>query len=237
MNCEKVQEQISLMLDQQLVSEEWQPSVEHIHRCRKCEAYADSARRLRAGLRQMARPAVPRNLTDRLRVTASHERARRIARANWSARLRDWAGTIRLFFDNLMRPFAVPVTGGLFSAFVLFSLLVPSLMFHRTYTYDTPIAVMVHTDPEGEIVSGSRDFFRPFRLVSGDATISGNEVSLVLVIDERGHVQDYFLSGGELTDEMKSLILLSRFTPATIDGQPTWGLKQVVFQHSRRMRS
>jgi hypothetical protein len=50
-------------------------------------------------------------------------------------------------------------------------------------------------------------------------------------------VQDYFLSGGELTDEMKSLILLSRFTPATIDGQPTWGLKQVVFQHSRRMRS
>ena len=64
------------------------------------------------------------------------------------------------------------------------------------------------------------------------------------MIDERGHVQDYYLSGGELTAEMKSLILLSRFTPATsyVAGirQPTWGLKQVVFQHAsphRRLRS
>ena len=69
--------------------------------------------------------------------------------------------------------------------------------------------------------------------------ITGNEVSLVLLIDARGHVQDLYLSGGELTDEMKSLILLSRFTPATIDGQPTWGLKQVVFPPAahRRLRS
>jgi hypothetical protein len=235
MSCEKVQEQISLMLDQQLVSEEWQHSLEHMQSCRRCEAHADSARRLRAGLRQMAHTSVPRNLTDRLRVVASHERSRQIARANFSARLRDWTGTVRLFVDNLMRPFAVPVTGGLFSAFVLFSFLVPSLMFHRSYTDEPPIAVL--TDPEGEIVSGSKDFFRAFRLEPGDATISGNEISLVLLIDERGHVQDYYLSGGELTDEMKSLILLSRFTPATIYGQPTWGLKQVVFQHSRRLRS
>jgi len=54
------------------------------------------------------------------------------------------------------------------------------------------------------------------------------------------HVQDYYLSGGKLTDEMTNLILFSRFTPATIYGQPTWGLKQIVFQHSsprHRMRS
>jgi hypothetical protein len=50
-------------------------------------------------------------------------------------------------------------------------------------------------------------------------------------------VQDYYLSGGELTDEMKSLILLSQFTPATVNGQPTWGLKQVVFSGGRRLRS
>jgi hypothetical protein len=232
MSCEKVQEQISLMLDQQLVSEEWERSQVHIQGCRKCEARFEEARSLRAGMRRMSRPPVPPALTARLRVVASHERARRVARANLSARLHDWAGTLRLFVDNLMRPFAVPVTGGLFSAIVLFSFLVPSLMFHRTYVDEPPIAVL--TDPEGEIVGAGREVLR---LEPGDATISGNEVSLVLLIDERGHVQDYYLSGGELTDEMKSLILLSRFTPATIYGQPTWGLKQVVFPHSRRMRS
>jgi hypothetical protein len=62
-------------------------------------------------------------------------------------------------------------------------------------------------------------------------------VSLTLVIDERGRVRDYYLSGGELTDEMKSLILLSQFRPATVNGQPTWGLKQVVFSRGNRMRS
>jgi len=32
---------------------------------------------------------------------------------------------------------------------------------------------------------------------------------------------------------MTSLILLSQFRPATVNGQPTWGLKQVVFTHHR----
>jgi hypothetical protein len=75
------------------------------------------------------------------------------------------------------------------------------------------------------------------RLLPGSAVIYGNEVSLTLLIDERGRVQDYYLSGGELTEEMTSLILLSQFTPATVNGQPRWGLKQVVFSGGRRLRS
>lgn len=236
MSCEKVREQISLMVDRQLVSDEWEPVQSHIQSCRECEIHLEHARRTRQALRRMAAPAVPAALTSRLRVTASHERARHQARANFSARLHDWASTIRLFFDNLMRPFAVPVTGGLCSAVVMFTFLVPSLMFHRSYrNYIDDFPISVQTDPDGEIVGAGREILR---LEAGDATITGNETSLVLLIDERGHVQDYYLSGGELTDEMKSLILLSRFTPATSNGQPTWGLKQVVFQPSvRRVRT
>src|ERR1017187_7470755 len=89
-------------------------------------------------------------------------------------------------------------------------------------------------DPDGEIVGTSGNHAR---LEPGSALIYGNEVSLTLLIDERGHVQDYYLSGGELTDEMKSLILLSQFTPATASGQPTWGLKQIVFNPGRHLRS
>ena len=182
----------------------------------------------------MSAPRVPSALTARLLVTASHEHARHLTRAGFSAWLSELASDFRLFVDNLMRPFAVPVTGGLFTAFVLFSLLMPSLTFRRSNESEPPLAVL--TDPEGEIVGAASH--EVIRLESGDATISGNEVSLVLLIDKDGHVQDYYLSGGELTDEMKSLILLSRFTPATIYGQPTWGLKQIVFQHSRhRVRS
>jgi hypothetical protein len=182
----------------------------------------------------MARTRPPAQLTDRLRVLASHEQARRAARVSVSARLQHLASDLRLYFDNLMRPFAVPVTGGLFTAMLMFSILVPTLNPFQRGVFEEP-SLRVLTDPDGEIVGTTRE---PLRLQSGNAMITGNEVSLVLIIDERGHVQDYYLSGGELTYEMASLILLSRFTPATIDGQPTWGMKQIVFPPAhRRMRS
>jgi hypothetical protein len=124
------------------------------------------------------------------------------------------------------------------SAFVMFSLLVPSLSFQHNHSYEPPLAVaetdVQWGDPDGKIVGATADHAR---LLPGSAVIYGNEVSLTLLIDERGRVQDFYLSGGELTDEMTSLILLSQFTPATVNGQPTWGLKQVVFSGDRRLRS
>jgi hypothetical protein len=138
----------------------------------------------------------------------------------------------------MMRPFAVPVTGGLMSSLVMFSLLVPSLSFPHKHSYEPPLAVaetdVQWGDPDGKIVGATADHAR---LLPGSAVIYGNEVSLTLLIDERGRVQDYYLSGGELTEEMTSLILLSQFTPATVNGQPTWGLKQVVFSGCHRLRS
>jgi hypothetical protein len=181
---------------------------------------------------------VPAALATQLRVLASHERARLIGRKNLSARVARWVTTTRLAFDNMMRPFAVPVTGGLMSSLVMFSLLVPSLSFPHNHSYEPPLAVaetdVQWGDPDGKIVGATADHAR---LLPGSAVIYGNEVSLTLLIDERGRVQDYYLSGGELTEEMTSLILLSQFTPATVNGQPRWGLKQVVFSGGRRLRS
>jgi hypothetical protein len=221
-----------MMLDRQLAAEEWEQSLAHIRSCRRCDAHFEAMREMRTELRRMGKANPPADLSARLRVMASHERTRRLAHASIPALCQHWASNIRLFFDNLMRPFAVPVTGGLFTALLLFSILIPTLNpFQRGVFDERPLAIL--TDPDGEIVGTTKEVLR---LQAGSATITGNEVSLVLLIDERGHVQDFYVSDGELTDEMKSLILLSRFTPATIDGQPTWGLKQIVFPPARHHR-
>lgn len=231
MSCENVQKRISLLLDCKLPVGEREHVLAHLDACGQCGERFESMQDTRASLRDMARPRVPAVLSTRLRVMASHERARRIARMDLSARRAHWATVMRLAFDNMMRPFAVPITGGVLSAFVMFSLLVPSLSFPHNHSYEPPLAVATADvqwgDPDGEIV-GTHAV-----LESGSALIYGNEVSLTLLIDERGKVQDFYLSGGKLTDEMTSLILLSQFTPATVNGQPTWGLKQVVFHHHR----
>jgi hypothetical protein len=238
MSCENVQERISLLLDCNLPASEREHVLAHLDACRRCGSRFESMQYMRASLRNMARPPVPPPLSTRLRVMASHELARQNARKNLSTRLQYGVSTLRLAFDNLMRPFALPITGGVLSAFVMFSLLVPTLSFPHSHSYEPPIEALNSDvqwgDPDGQIVGSTTG---NARLEPGSALISGNEVALILLIDERGHVEDYYLSGGELTDEMKSLILLSQFTPATVSGQPTWGLKQIVFNPGRHLRS
>src|SRR5450631_3000743 len=211
MSCENVQERISLLLDCNLPAAEREHVLAHLDACGQCGERFESMQYMRASLRDMAQPRVPASLTTRLRVIASHERARRIARIDFSTRMAHWAASIRLAFDNMMRPFAVPVTGGVLSAFVIFSLLVPSLSFPHSHSYEPPLSV-AETDvqwgnPDGALLGATADHAR---LLPGSALIDGNEVSLTLLIDERGRVQDYYLSGGELTEEMTSLILLSQ---------------------------
>ena len=237
MSCENVQKRISLLLDCKLPAGEREHVLTHLNACSQCGARFESMQYMRASLRDMARPRVPAALSTQLRVLASHECARRIARRSFSTRLAHWVTVTRLTFDNMMRPFAVPITGGVLSAFVIFTLLVPSLSFPHKHSYEPPLAIaetdMQWGNPDGKLMGATADHAR---LLPGSALIDGNEVSLTLLIDERGRVEDFYLSGGELTDEMKSLIKFTQFAPPTVGGQPTWGLKQIVFS-PHRMRS
>ena len=98
---------------------------------------------------------MPPILTNRLRVLASHERLRQMARSSVSARLRHMADNARLFMDNMMRPVALPFGGGLLSAILLFSILAPGLSFTRDLDSD-PSVISLVTLPEGRLVGGKR---------------------------------------------------------------------------------
>jgi len=238
MSCEYVQERISLLLDCKLPAGEREHVLAHIDSCRRCGNRFESMQYMRSSLRTMARPAVPAALASQLRVIASHACARQVSRKNFATRVEHAVAAIRLVFDNMMRPFALPFTGGLLSALVIFSVLVPSLSFRHSHSDEPPLAAAMPDvqwgDPDGELAgaSATHTWLEP-----ANALIYGNQVCLTLVIDDRGRVRDYYLSGGELTDEMKSLILLSQFRPATVNGQPAWGLKQVVFTRGHHLRS
>jgi len=156
---------------------------------------------------------------------ASHERERQLSRRNLATLAEHWLSIVRLAFDNMMRPFAVPFTGGLLSALVLFSVLVPSLSFRHNFGDEPPTAVFTY--PDGRVV-GQMEYVR---MEPVSATISKNETVLELVIDPTGRVRDFYVSRGELTEDMKTVIMLSQFNPATIFGQPTWGRVQLVYHH------
>lgn len=227
MSCENFGERISSHLDGLLDAGEREGVLAHLEACRDCGARLKSLGEVRARLRRLEEPHIPRALAVRLRVLASHEHARQVARATWSARIASWKVAIRLNFENLMRPVALPVAGGVLSALLLFGALVPTLIF-RHQTDDSPLSF---TDPDGTVVNWIGD--RP-RLEPVGAEVPRDESVLELTIDDEGLIVDYAVRQGQLTPEMLSFIRFSQFTPAMFFGKPTWGKKLVVFPRHRR---
>lgn len=211
MSCQTVQKFISECLDQRLGPEKHERVMRHLACCRECATRAEQVRHLRDMLRNLPVATPPANLAARLRVLASHERERRLARVDFSTRLEHWAARLRLQIDNLMRPVALPFAGGLASALFLFSMLVPTLFFQFNFHNDVPISAFY---TEAAVVEAA-----PFNFTYDDAVVE-------LTIDEKGKVTDFSFPSGRLdrsaeNNLIANLVLFSSYKAATLFGQPT----------------
>jgi hypothetical protein len=153
-----------------------------------------------------------------LQVLASRERARWNANKTVSLALHNWAVNIKLAIDNLMRPLALPLAGGLASALLLFGVVVPTLGFRPSVMNDVPTgfytaATLVEVAPLG---------------------ISNDEAVVELYVDAKGQATDYSVQKGKVSPEMQAdltkMMFFARFTPATWFGQPTIGRVLVSFR-------
>lgn len=230
MSCENAQELISLLLDGRLPEEVRESVVAHAGICRECGRQLAALQTQRAILRRMAQAPMPEALGARLSVLASHERERQLSRVSLRERARCMAANLDLAFQNLMRPVALPITGGLCSTLLLFGLMMPSLSFSHPTTsggYD------FSTAPQGSLVAtpwdlGADDDTKDFPVFASQDQRSADYVNIVnLTIDESGRVADWSVVRGQLTDEMKDIIMFSRFEPATTFGIRTSGTIQV----------
>ena len=228
-----MQERISSLADGMLAREEREQVLTHLNACQACSVELKQLETLRTALRKLDRPRIPAGLTVQLRVLASHERVRRLARASFSARVRYWGDRLKLGFDNLMKPVALPVAGGLLSALLLFSAVVPNLIFRHIHTSEPPLALS--SDPDGRIVDWSGVLPR-LESVNAVPEPDSDGTVVELVIDEQGRVADYSVQQGQLTPAMQQIILFSKFTPAMFFYQPAWGRIRVVFPNRRTAR-
>jgi len=232
MSCERMEERISSHIDGMATREEREYLLAHLESCGSCRAEFKSVETLRAGLRRLDRAPIPARLAVQLRVLASHERVRQLSRASFSARLRYLGERTRLRFDNLMRPVALPVAGGLLSALLLFGFLIPTLSFAYKVGGEPPLSL--RSDPDGRFVDWMGD--QP-RLESVDAEVAMDDTVVEVTIDPHGRVADYDVRQGQLTPEMQNIIMFSKFTPAMFFYQPAWGKKLVVLPRRRSARS
>jgi hypothetical protein len=174
-------------------------------------------------LRSLDRPSVPAQLTTRLRVTASHELARRQAHRTVATWLHSIYSRVQLTFDNLMRPLAFPFAGGIVSAMMIFGLLVPSLTFQHAFAdqalFTYPDGEVVVIDPNGDFTAVPDSINAP-RIQRADAMSPEAANVVELTIDASGRVSDWTVARGELTTDLTNIIMFGQFSPATNLGVP-----------------
>jgi anti-sigma factor RsiW len=190
MNCEKVRKTLSAFLDGNLAPERLDTMTQHLAQCRDCSSYAADLGDLHSALRSLPAVTPPARLATELQVLASRERIRHLTRRTYSALFHYWMAEMRLFFDNLMRPIAIPFAGGLASAVFLFTVLVPTLQFPHLTLNDVPSGLFTQSvatvDEQGNVV----DYDLP------------NNVS------------------SRLRNDIANMILFTKFEPATAYGVP-----------------
>lgn len=94
----------------------------HLSECEACASHFEEVGLLRTALQSLRTPVAPSRLTTALRVIASRERTSVVQThgSRWSGVWDRW----KFRFDDIMRPLAIPATGGVLSSMLLFATLV-----------------------------------------------------------------------------------------------------------------
>ena len=225
MECWSVRTKISAYLDLAVSEDDHREIRQHLSKCDSCERERGRFERVREALRALPQSQVPAELTTRLRVTASKVRAEsRAGETKWAR----WRDRFELTVKDLMRPLALPLAGGLCTAVILFSALVPTFnstfaMSNGSSSYDVP--TMLTTQPTVMCTA-------PVAFPEADAVVD-------LSIDEQGRMVNYTIvsiAPGQKIDELRPIIenklLFTAFRPATAFGKPIAGTVRVSFGSS-----
>ncbi|HYA16324.1 MAG TPA: hypothetical protein VEF06_02600 [Bryobacteraceae bacterium] len=176
--------------------------IAHLNECGECEMQRRQIRALSAGMRNLPVHRVPELATLRLQVLASHRVHGRLPSA-----FGQWCSRMKLAFDNLLKPLAVPAVGGIMASFLCFGVIVDKLQYRPDWSPDIPVGLFTEV---------TMDEPSPFGC-------QGEDVIVQLTVDENGKVTDYTLPRDGVSpaqmQEIGNLILYSTFIPATSFGQ------------------
>jgi hypothetical protein len=196
----------------------------HLAKCRNCLTLSQQYARERAALKALPAAKPPRHLITALRVLASRERARRLAGERLPAPMVQWLASFRIRASILMRPLALPLAGGLVSALVLFALVIPNFMPHRS-VIGSDVPTMLSTEP--------------IFVSMGPFGFGEDEVVVDLTVDKHGRFVGYSLPSGqtwgrdpEARKTVENALLFTRFAPGTTFGLPSSAKVRITLRRS-----
>ncbi len=225
MECLKSSSAVSVIIDREGSEDELCELRNHVAACSDCSAAVDDTLRLRQGLLRLPAKTPPPELQPVLFANAQEHQTGQVFWLNVTGAISRWRVRASLMLNDLMRPMALPIAGGVASAFLLFALLAPDMAVEM-HPISNDVPTVLFTNPSVKDASWP--------------VIGETDVVVDLTIDESGRLTDYsIVSGGPLLrDEgrrrrFESALLLTQFTPANFFGTPMSGKVRVSFRTSR----
>jgi hypothetical protein len=231
MKCREAERHLPGYVDGAIPSENHARVREHLEACGNCREQLEQYRRLAVCLASLEPVQAPPNLATQVRISAANLRQEiPLGRRLWTRAV--------LVFENILEPIAVPATGGILTALVVFVLVVQNMLV------GVPLGRAVPNDR-------SLTFFQPAQLeslasfpVPGIVATEGHPDSgylqLEATLNSRGEVVSYkILSGPDnlaVQRQLDQVLLFSRFRPELSFGRPTNGGRVVLSFSEVRVR-
>jgi len=226
--CDNIRSSFSDYLDGAVNGHEMQAIAAHLDSCPACTEEFEGWRAMQQTLSTLRTAKAPQDLSLKLRLAISRERAARQSR---------WLDSIALFWENKLQPFVLQAAGGLACAVAL----VATITF-LLGVVPPPNAVLANDQPLGALTAPHYLYTavapRPIVIASHDPNAPDASSTIVVeaMIDAAGRVYDYnvisALDGPEapsIQAQVVDQLLLSVFKPGSAFGIPVKGRLLMTF--------
>jgi hypothetical protein len=227
MTCDSMRRKLPGYLDGALEPGEHALLREHLGRCRGCQDELERYNKLSLLMSRAERVAPPPDLAVNIRVAISQARVSR----GWAGHLRRLSIRTQLVLANFLEPLALPATGGIVAAMLVFAVVYPGLAL------GVPLGAVPNDLPTNLLQPARLEALAPFPMPGGserdDALLNGAHVLLVeATVNAQGAVVSYQILVGpsnlEVRRQLDQVLLFSRFRPQMSFGRPTSGGRVVL---------
>ena len=230
MNCRQSERKLPGYLDGGISPREHASVREHLTTCHSCQLQLERYRRLSICLANVHAEMPPADLALRIRIRASQH-------VTPAARLRKAWSTVSMTFENFLKPLAVPATGGILTALIVFVLVAHNVLV------GVPVGIVPNDLPLNLVQPARLESLAPFPVPVVIATDDRPGSGLLLVeatLNAQGQVVSYKILSGPSDDasqrQLDQLMMFSRFRPQTNFGLPRDGGRVVLNFSTVRVR-
>lgn len=238
MKCDTVRPKLAGYLDDALTGKvsacERVQIGEHLSACSPCRAELQRFRKLAVLLSRVPKAVPPADLAIRIKVAAQSQPS-----PNWASRVRRFKDRADLLLDHVLRPLTVPATGGIFSAIIVFALVL-QLMAPGITVQAVPNDVPLNILRPAELVSLS-EYPQSWSSEQHESELSLPQgLQVYVTVDARGQMMDYEILSGpasaDLRHQLDQILLFSRFSPMKSFGRAISGGHVILNFNAVRVR-